>query len=168
MSDLYKIKIMDINDDDVIAKIYLHNVQSSDLPCEKNIAMQVITDSFYHLVNMKMDVNFSDEEIDFLLKKSEKKLIELYNTYIFDVENGDYSKYLSIAEKEITNIKIIKEENWETVEDWEQELYDDVRSEDRKVIPPSTSFKFKVVNKKLINHLKVGLEWTSAMWDRNE
>jgi len=168
MADLYKIRIMDINDDEVIAKIYLHNVQSSDLPCEKNIAMQVITDSFYHMLDMRMDVNLSDEEIDFLLKNSEKKIINLYNTYVFGISDGNYSKYLSIAEKEIVNVEIIKEEDWDTVENWEQELYDDIKSEDRKITPPSTSFKFKVANKNLVNHLKVGLEWTSAMWDRNE
>ncbi len=65
MADLYKIRIMDINNDEVIAKIYLHNVQASDLPCEKNVAMQVITDSFYYMINMRMDVNLLDEEIEF-------------------------------------------------------------------------------------------------------
>ena len=168
MADLYKIRIMDIIDDEVIAKIYLHNVQSSDLPCEKNVGMQVITDSFYHMVNMRMDVNLLDEEIDLLLKNSAKNKINLYNAYVFGVSNGNYSKYLSISEKEIVNISIVKEEDWETVEEWEQELYDDIDLKDRKITPPSSSFKFKVLDKKLINHLKIGLEWTSAMWDKNE
>ena len=168
MADLYKIEIMDIDKTEVVAKIYLHNVQSADLPCKKNIGMQVITDSFYHMTNMTTDVNLLDEEIEFLLENSEKEKINFYNKYIFDIEDGDYSKYLSIANEEIIQIEIIKEEDWDTVEDWEQELFDDIKEEDRKITPPSTSFKFKVVNKNLINHLKVGLEWTTAMWDRDE
>lgn len=168
MSDLYRIKIIGIVGNELVAKIYLHNTQASDLPAKKNIGLQVLTDSFFHMVNMPKDVNLEAVEIEALLKDCERSILNAYDQYIHDSEKVSYGEYIAIAEQEIEHIEITAEENWKTVSLWEEEIYEGVGYFETKTPVPATTFLIRVFNKKLLKHLKEGLEWTSPMWDRTE
>lgn len=168
MSDLYKIKIISIVGNELVAKVYLHNTQAADLPAKKNIGLQILTDSFFHMLNMQEDINLSAEIIESLLNVSDQKHLMEYDQYIHDSDKVNYETYIAIANREIVEIKITAEENWETVSDWEEEIYDGVDYDETKTPVPSTTFLIKVLNKDLLKHLQKDLEWTTPMWDRTE
>lgn len=168
--DLYKIRILDLRDDEVIAKIYLHNFQSPDLPPKKNIGLQIATDSFHHM-NEKLfrdSLNLSEAEIEYLLEKTDTTTLSEYDGYVHG-EIDDYEQYIAIAEKEIIEIKIINWENWETIQDWIDEWEKGLRHDENPKTPaPSHDFWIKFANTRLLKHLKIGLEWTTPMFDRTE
>lgn len=168
MSDLYRIKIIGIVGNELVAKVYLHNTQAPDLPAKKNIGLQLLTDSFFHMVNMPNDLNLEAIEIEALLEHCDRTTLMEYDQYIHDSTKVNYEQYIAIAEQEIEHIEITAEENWETVASWEEEIYEGVSYYETKTPVPATTFLIKVFNKKLLKHLTEDLEWTSPMWDRTE
>ncbi|WP_074410352.1 hypothetical protein [Aquimarina megaterium] len=170
--DSYRIKIIDIDDVYVTATYFLYSTQVPDLPLKENIAFQFITDAYYHLKEFESRVYFNTTSI------TAKKISELLNhcaaqelnTYNAMLRNIDQSpEYTAISNREIQNLELILDKNWDLVDTWEKEIFEGIEYSKTSIEAPSSTIRFKVKNKKILKHLAPGLEWrTCSIWDRNE
>jgi hypothetical protein len=169
MADLYKIEILSLEETQLRVKVDLINVQAGDLPANKNVALQFATDAYYHMKNFDVDINQNKEEVDELLKNAATQKLDYFNSFLHEHKSMNYAKFISIAEEEILVIKEIAEANWEVqkIKLWEDLHYagDKVAAEKNC---PSQTFYIRFRDPELLKHLKVGLIWSTPMFDREE
>lgn len=169
MADLYQIEILRIEGDLLTTKVNLVNVQAADLEPKKNVALQFVTDAYFHMKNFEVDINLEAKEVDDLLKNTAVTQLEYFNQLLHDHEFRDYTKYISIAEQEVMLIKVVEEANWEEpkIKLWEELLYAGNKTEAKKISPTQTYY-IRFGDEDLLKHLRVGLIWSTAMFDRED
>ncbi len=169
MADLYKIRIDKVKDNEVIATIFLHNFQASDLPLKNNIALQIISDSFYHMKHYPSDVNLDKENIQKLIQKTDEATLLNYQQMVGNhSQRDDVLNFLNVADQEILHLEYLKGENWELAKKWQAELESGKNVGETSMTAPSDTLRFSVKSIALIQHLVEGLEWTTPMFDREE
>ncbi|WP_109098550.1 hypothetical protein [Aquimarina sp. AU58] len=170
--DSYRIKIIDIDDAYVKATYFLYSTQVPDLPLKKNIAFQFITDAYYHLKEFESRVylntiKISSEKISELLYLCAIRELNAYNDMLRNIDQSP--EYTAISNREIQNLELILDKNWDLVDTWEKEIFEGIEYSKTSIEAPSSTIRFKVKNKKILKHLVSGLEWrTCSIWDRNE
>ena len=168
MADLYRIKIDKIQDETVTSTIYLHNFQAADLPANKNVALQIIMDSFFHMKEMPEDINLSRAEIVKLLSNCSETELSKYSDMLHKQGKVGNEKFLAISEILINSVIEVSDKNWDKVDLWIGELDKGTKPDRTQIEAPSIQIQFQLSKNALHNHLKAGLEWTTPMWDREE
>ncbi len=170
--DSYRIKIIDIDNTSVKATYFLYSTQVPDLPLKKNIAFQFITDAYYHLKEFESRVylntiNITTTKTSELLRHCATQELNAYNDMLRNIDQSP--EYTAISNREIQNLELILDKNWDLVDTWKKEIFEGIEYSKTSIEAPSSTIQFKVKNKKMLKHLVPGLEWrTCSIWDRDE